>query len=375
MAKISADDGLSAHRDLADRIWRSEIEGGFGPMHKFPGDRELSERYQVGLAAVRTAMSLLEADGLVNRIPRSGTFVRSPELAVRSHSEPFQCINFIKGQPNHVALRFQMADYNAGYTQALESHNIKTRYLVCPPDFTDYPSLFWKPCPMREQGCVLVAIRHAGLIRWLREQGVPFIVQGYFLYDASGLPEHGRVCVNKAGGAFLAVRHLIELGHRRIGYIGEPAVPRLHRPNPTFQGFWAAMVAAGLDVHPDHTMENNTNDPLAALEPARQFLTRPDRPTALLTHNDAIAMATLAAAKSLGIRVPEDLSVVGYNDQPDADATDPPLTTVRSPRSEVARLAVETLLEAAKRGETPTGTKTLDCELVVRASTGPPPAQ
>jgi LacI family transcriptional regulator len=142
-------------------------------------------------------------------------------------------------------------------------------------------------------------------------------------------------------GGYLAARHLLDLGHTRIGVVGGPtyassAVGRV-------QGFRRAMQEAGVEVDEDlvresaYTMESGE-------EVGRALLSRAERPTAVFAANDNTAIGVLAAAQALGVAVPGDLSLVGYNDIPLAARLPTPLTTVRVPFSQIATSAVELLL-------------------------------
>jgi len=166
-------------------------------------------------------------------------------------------------------------------------------------------------------------------------------------------------------GAQLATRHLLELGHRRIGHIvGEGEVGRLRRV-----GHEAVMAEAGLSpwcVAGDWTEPTGHR---AALD----LLRSPDRPTAIFAANDLSAVGVLAAADDLGLRVPDDLSVVGYDDTWFARLQRLSLTTVDGHIAEVGQVAGRTLT-ARIHGERGTaGVRLLFPALVERSSTGPAP--
>src|SRR5690606_2506191 len=137
------------------------------------------------------------------------------------------------------------------------------------------------------------------------------------------------------------------------------------------KGFRDAMAAAGVDVDESLVTESRY-DPDIAAQRARELLERQDRPTAIFCANDVTAMRTTRVAHELGLDVPGDVSVVGFDDIPEASLNDPPLTTVRQPLGEMGREAMAMLLDllAGRDREQHLRMRT---ELVVRASTGAPP--
>lgn len=263
----------------------------------------------------------------------------------------------------------------AGFTEGLENHAIKTRVTLCPPNHEDFGALMWHRAPYAKQGAILLveSLARASnphtepLLQWLRGHSVPFVLLCFDQFDVSCLPEHHRVCINKTWGFFQSARHLIELGHRRIGFVG--GLPGHGIPTPQYDGYAAAMTASGLGVPAECLLHVLTEDPVGAEGGFRGFLDRPDRPEAVVARNDATAVATVRAAQSLGLRVPEDLSVVGYNDEPLARQCAPPLTTVAVPRRQAGRAAVEMLLHAAENPQKGFLFKMFECSLVARGST------
>ncbi len=202
----------------------------------------------------------------------------------------------------------------------------------------------------------------------LTARSIPFVV-----FDlAADLPEDAPYvgATNWLGGRS-AARHLLELGHRRLAAISGPA--HVLCCGARLDGYRSAVEAAGIRLDPglvkrvDLCHEEGYR---AALE----LLRGPDRPTAIFTGNDVQALGVYQAARELGLRIPEDLSVVGFDDLPVVSWVDPPLTTVHQPLVEMAAAATELAL-ALGRGERPTRLRMeLATSLTVRQSSGPPPS-
>jgi len=168
-------------------------------------------------------------------------------------------------------------------------------------------------------------------------------------------------------GARLAVEHLLSLGHRRIAYIGSAG--RTVSSTRRLQGYRQALEAAGIDpaaelvVVPEVAGDKDAGwRGLEALLPAA--------PTAVFAYNDVIAIGVMLAARQHGLRIPDRLSLVGFDNTELTRFVDPPLTTVHQPREDMGRTAMEMVL-ALLRGEE-CGDLLLPCHLVVRESTAAP---
>jgi LacI family transcriptional regulator len=167
-------------------------------------------------------------------------------------------------------------------------------------------------------------------------------------------------------GALLAVQHLLELGHRRIGMV--TGRPDLISAQLREQGYREAHAAAGLPVD-EALLEPGGFEPEPASQAARALLTMPDPPTAIFAGNDLSALVTLEVAAELGIDVPRRLSVVGFDNIPESALAQPPLTTVQQPIRQMGRDSIA-MLVALIAGEELTEThRTLETTLVVRSST------
>ena len=187
-----------------------------------------------------------------------------------------------------------------------------------------------------------------------------------------GVPGQGAgfgVYMDDRAASAEAVRHLIELGHRRIGFIA--GSPRFEASRARQDGYQDAMRLAGIDTEPaliaqgDFTFESG----VAAAE---TLLSLSHPPTAILASNDEMALASLHVAARLGFRVPDDVSIVSFDDTPGVRLSVPGLTSIRQPISDMAAKAAELLIGVSRTGETTSTDHLLPFGLELRGSTAPP---
>jgi LacI family transcriptional regulator len=171
-------------------------------------------------------------------------------------------------------------------------------------------------------------------------------------------------------GGLSATQHLLERGHRRIAYLGTD-VNSAHN-QARMHGYRAAMDAAGVDV-PEGYVRSGQSFYDDGVNGGAVLLDLPERPTAVFAATDEVAAGVIEAARVRGLRVPEDLSVVGFDDTQVARLLSPPLTTVRQPLREMGRVAVRTALRLADGETLESHHVELATDLVVRGSTAPPP--
>ncbi|MFV2118161.1 LacI family DNA-binding transcriptional regulator [Streptomyces sp. Act-28] len=205
-----------------------------------------------------------------------------------------------------------------------------------------------------------------GVKQRLRARSIPFVI-----IDPAGDPDPDVPSVGSANwnGGVAATRHLLELGHRRIGIITGPedmlcSLARL-------DGYRSAMGMAGLGADPALVRFGDFHVD-GGYERAMELLRLPERPTAVFAGSDLQALGVLEAARVCGLRVPHDLSVVGYDDVMVARWSSPALTTVHQPLRQMAEEAVQMLFRL-RAGESTATRLELATSLVVRKSTAPPP--
>lgn len=202
------------------------------------------------------------------------------------------------------------------------------------------------------------------IVALLDEQEIPFVRIGS-KQNGAGIP----VSMDDEGSACQATRHLIEHGHQAIGFIAGSSEYELS--GWRIDGWRNVMQQAGLAT--EGLLAEGDFSFASGEKAARQLLDRPDRPSAIIASNDQMALATLEVARSLGINVPQDLSLISFDNTPLVHFTQPPLTAVDQPIAATTAKAVE-LIIAARNGEpAPTGLTIVPATIVERSSVAPPP--
>ena len=211
---------------------------------------------------------------------------------------------------------------------------------------------------------VASARREDEAMRELWSSGVPTVLVNRRSDDVP-LPS---VTGDDQRGVESALAHLRSLGHRRIAHLAGPTA--LSTGLARLRSFRQVVAELGCDTSEDLVEECRTFAVEAGTEAMAAVLERA-RPTAVLAGNDQIAVGAIEALRARGLRCPEDVSVVGFNDMPFVDKLSPPLTTVRVPHAEVGAEAARILVRWMVHGEAASSTTTLPVELVERGSTAP----
>ena len=217
----------------------------------------------------------------------------------------------------------------------------------------------------RVDGVLLIASRVRSISSsLLEEMHIPMVS----VDDHQAADETGSVFVDNTAATHAAIRFLAQLGHRRIAYLGD----RNGFESNTLRhdGYRAALQSLGIAYDAALVVEGDS-DAEGGMRAMEQLLVAGERPTAVFCFNDMTALGALAAIYQRQLRVPQDISVVGFEDLPIAAFTQPPLTTVRQPRGPIGRIAADTLFALVSGGKTDR-VRSLRGELIVRESTAPP---
>jgi LacI family transcriptional regulator len=195
--------------------------------------------------------------------------------------------------------------------------------------------------------------------------------------DRSPDPSVPAIDVDHLRGSYLATKHLLDLGHRRIAHFtfadtslgpdddGSPAV--------RYRGYLQAFAERGLTPHPDWLFRGGREiegGRLMAHELLARFPDRETRPTAIAAFNDRTAIGVIRGCYEAGIRVPDDVALIGFHDIPTARYTTPALTTIGHPLIELGEMGAESLFVLLQGGEVPERDRTVPVSLVIRESCG-----
>jgi|SRR5579871_2362620 len=202
----------------------------------------------------------------------------------------------------------------------------------------------------------------------LLDEGYRFVVVDPRARLAERVPS---VSTAHAAGADQAMRHLLELGHRRIGAI--TGIPDWVASEKRLQGYHAALAGAGILPDPELIVAGDWEIGGGAAA-AQRLLSLPEPPTAIFAFNDNMAVGALRVARARGLRVPDELSVIGFDDVELANVVAPTLTTIRQPLAELGRMAVDRLVRLLAGQRVEALNVELGTRLIVRESTAPAPS-
>ena len=232
-------------------------------------------------------------------------------------------------------------------------------------------------CDGRCDGIIIIAPPPGSpLVHTIQERGLPFVVIG-----STGTSEDvPSVDVHNISEAYRAVEYLIAQGHRRIAFLGDPS----RYPGDPFvpysvmqrrQGYEQALTAHGIALEQSLLTNVGGND-VQTYQQAVQLLRQPvsHRPTAIFCWHDPIATEAYRAVQDVGLRIPADVSLIGFDDNPSSSELEPALTSMRQPYDLMAETAVKLLTEQIE-GQVKNPTRRfLPAELIVRRSVAPPPS-
>ena len=366
--KLDPERNVPLYRQCSEAL-KKAIEGGQYAVGGFlPSERDLSERFGINRITLRKALAEIAREGLIENVPGAGNKVVASRRAAAS-SRVVSC----------VMLRFaglpMMSPYYADLLEGIEEETTARGFDLL---FQSVPEANLRTSDDKPKSAPKVsgATRVLGVLLVggvTDELAVAYHKRGIqvMLVDKPAPSRaFSSIMPDNFDGAYRAAKHLLGLGHRRIAFLAakkDPVVESRHG------GLVKAMEEAGLPFQRKDYIEGGYASEAAALAIGRYLhARRKDLATAVMAINDEAAIGALNALRTHGVKVPEDMSVVGFDDIVWAAHTHPPLTTLRIPRREMGRLAAQTLLNQVESARSTPVRLVLQTDLIVRKSSSKP---
>jgi len=329
---------------------------------RLPGERKLTEMFGVSRGTVRAALAALERDGLVVPVHGRGTLLRrDAKLPAATATR----IGVISGQFGD--LKSDGAVGSGSYYGEL-LRGLLAAAAAAGQDLVVYgssgPDRLDEIAGSGVSGLLLVAVTDLEVLRRAAGTGLPAVLVDH-VTDAV---EIDAVAIDSVGGASAAVSHLYALGHRDIAYIDWS---RRELSRPRFDGYRKGLELSGLRYRDDRVAAGTSDENGGAAAMRRLLGLRP-RPTAVFVFSDTLARGAVRAALESGVRIPEDLSVMGFGDLPLATSEPPHLTTMRVDCAKMGETAVRRLLQRVRRPGAKAELSLIPASLVERGTCAPP---
>lgn len=366
--QVNKESHLPRHAQVQQILRDLVVKGQLKPGDKIPAELHLAQAMGVSKMTINKALLALTADGLFTREVGRGTFVTcaNPAAVARASFPTRITLSFVEGARNILESDYYGSLYR-GASEALAEAGESLDISLSPASASDFLA---EERRAPAEGRLIIAPRAESIpsIEALWKQGKPLVVVGAS-WATMGVPS---VDSDNIGGAMEAVRHLIELGHQRIALLY--AEEETANTQDRIVGYRRALSFARLPMNSRY--EIHAEQVWRAGDDARQRLVEvmhdSEPVTAIFAAGYYLALEAKNAVREAGLRVPEDVAVVGFDDPLSAQLVYPPLTTIRQPLHEMGRRAAERLLRLVRGEENRAAIReVLPSQLVVRRSSVP----
>jgi GntR family transcriptional regulator, arabinose operon transcriptional repressor len=298
-------------------------------------EHDMARETGLSRVSVRRAIGQLVGEGLLERRPGRGIYVRESHVATRMVQiivpdlKWDRCIKTVQGIKS-------AANKSGAFCQIYDAH-----------DNLDMDIEVIRKLPeTNADGAIIIALhepKFAQVMYELQVRNYPFVLVDQRIPDL----EISSVVADNYGGGYTIGQELVKLGHRRIGYAG---IKRPHTSRERVEGMRDAVLDAGLPFDRSLIMDIEDIEMVSdwrerLYKYTQRLLTRPDRPTAIFIMSDSPAMVSYRAIKDLGLRIPDDISVVGFDNDAAGQWVDPPLSTIDQQAEKIGKAALEILMK------------------------------
>lgn len=358
------------HRQLTTSLRERILDGRLPAGTRLQTDTEIAAEYKISRDTVRQVLALLIDEGLIERTQGRGTFVRLPEASTSTITiaqEKTQIGLFL----NRVDTSQDHLDILVGVEQAVKLHDYSVSFNYTERDSDQQIRDILRMHANQAAGMIIYPVGNATYIdeiRQLQASNFPLLFIDRYLPDLTT----DYVGTDNRGGGYRATEHLIILGHRRVGFIF------LHQETPEntssvlerLQGYMQALKTYKVPYDASLITADLSPQSASIQQSLREYLLRPDRPSAIFASNDIVALDVMQAAHLLGLQIPQDLAIIGFDDARFASRVNPSLTTIAQSFFDIG-LRAGTLLISRIEGLTgPPRHIELPANLIIRETCG-----
>lgn len=344
------------------------LDGRLSVGTRLPTDDELADLYQISRDTVRQALALLANEGLIERVQGRGTFVIQPRSNGGALTQPKQKqIGLVLNRTLRTHLTMNLL---VGVEQAAKSHGYNVSFTYAEGEQDQQARDIARLQANHVLGMIIWAMgdtTHDASILQLQTDQFPLVlIDRYFPGLAIDY-----VGSDNIGGGYRATEHLLILGHRHIGFVfAQEETLQTTSVYERWQGYCKALQKYEVPYDETLVVPDVRKLQSGAREGLVEFLQRPDRPSAIFAVNDFIALDVLQAARAIHLRIPEDLAVVGFDDQEFAAHVHPPLTTIKQQFIDIGLRAGTLLINRIEGIAGPPKHIELPTNLIIRESCG-----
>jgi DNA-binding LacI/PurR family transcriptional regulator len=357
---------IARYAQLISHFREQILDGSLPAGTRLPTELDLAEKHQISRGTVRQAMSALVNEGLLERVRGRGTFVRPlpPAATILSPRASERRIGLVLAHSSGSQLDL---DILIGVEHAAKSRGYQVSFAYAEENLEELDRDIARLRADLVAGLIIFPVSDATYdesIWRLSADKIPFVlVDRYFPALDSDY-----VVADNVGGGYRATEHLLILGHSRVGFVYSPKGSLLTTSvHDRWQGYRRALHEYGQRYDEALMFEWPEG---AHTDETDRMLLREGRPSAIFAVNDAVALELLRAAQRVGLRVPEDLALIGFDDLNFAAHLSPPLTTVAQPRMDVGLRAGHLLINRIEGHSGPSHHIELPTSLIVRESCG-----
>ncbi|MBI1279247.1 MAG: substrate-binding domain-containing protein [Anaerolineaceae bacterium] len=356
----SLDNGKAAepkYIQVANIIRQNILDGTWREGDAIPPEKILCSHFNIARGTMRQALQILETEGYLVREQGRGTFIKLVDQRTNN------------GNNRHLAFVVpyirdsSVSTILIGFQQVAEQSGFSVIFNHVNNDLQQQQDVVQKLVQQGVMGIALYPVDSESLtgIDKLVNASFPIVLVDRYLKHFST----DYVISDHFGGALRGVHYLINQGHTRVGFVTwlSPAVSMDHR----LLGYHQAMRERGLQID-ENLICRVEGYPTVNRAPLENYLASENRPTAVFAANDQIAIAIYRAAATVGLRIPQDLSVMGFDDLDMSIHLDPPLTTLAQQFTTLGRQAAQVLLSRIKGEVRPLQQITVSPELIIRES-------